>query len=43
MHNTWGGMHPSPAWMLLVPRLVERGHLPDEEGLAERILAVGPR
>jgi uncharacterized Ntn-hydrolase superfamily protein len=33
----------NPAWMLLVPRLVEKGHLPDSEGLTDRILAVGPR
>jgi uncharacterized Ntn-hydrolase superfamily protein len=32
----------NPAWMLLVPRLVEKGHLPGTEGLAERILSVGP-
>jgi hypothetical protein len=29
--------------MLLVPRLVEVGQLPDDPGLVERILAAGPR
>jgi uncharacterized Ntn-hydrolase superfamily protein len=33
----------NPAWMLLVPRLVEVGQLPDDPGLVERILAAGPR
>ena len=33
----------NPAWMLLIPRLVEKGHLPDTEGLTARILAVGPK
>jgi uncharacterized Ntn-hydrolase superfamily protein len=32
----------NPVWMLLVPRLVEKGHLPDTPGLAERILAQDP-
>jgi uncharacterized Ntn-hydrolase superfamily protein len=32
-----------PAWMLLVPRLVEVKQLPATPGLTERILAVGPR
>lgn len=32
----------NPAWMLLVPRLADRGHLPDTPGLVERILAAGP-
>ena len=33
----------NPAWMLLVPRLIDVGQLPDTEGLAERILSTGPR
>ena len=33
----------NPSWMLLIPRLVEKGHLPATEGLTDRILAVGPR
>ena len=32
-----------PAWMLLVPRLVEVEQLPDDAALIERILSVGPR
>jgi uncharacterized Ntn-hydrolase superfamily protein len=32
----------NPAWTRLVPRLVEKGHLPDAPGLADRILAEGP-
>jgi uncharacterized Ntn-hydrolase superfamily protein len=32
-----------PAWMLLVPRLVEVEQLPDDTALIERILSVGPR
>jgi uncharacterized Ntn-hydrolase superfamily protein len=32
----------NPAWMLLVPRLVEVNQLPSTPGLVERILAVGP-
>ena len=32
----------NPVWMRLVPRLIEKGHLPENPGLAERILAVGP-
>jgi uncharacterized Ntn-hydrolase superfamily protein len=31
----------NPAWMKLVPRLVERGHLPQRPGLVQRILAAG--
>jgi uncharacterized Ntn-hydrolase superfamily protein len=31
----------NPLWRLLVPRLVEKGHLPDLPGLRERILAAG--
>ena len=31
----------NPAWMLLVPRLVDVGHLPDLPGLTDRILAAG--
>jgi len=33
----------NPAWMLLIPRLVEKGHLPDTADLTARILAVGPK
>jgi len=33
----------NPTWMLVVPRLVEVGQLPDDPGLVERILANGPR
>jgi len=33
----------NPSWMILIPRLVDKGHLPASPGLAERILAVGPR
>jgi uncharacterized Ntn-hydrolase superfamily protein len=33
----------NPAWMLVVPRLIEKGHLPDDEGLSERILGAGPK
>lgn len=33
----------NPSWMLLVPRLQRVGQLPDTEGLAQRILAVGPQ
>jgi uncharacterized Ntn-hydrolase superfamily protein len=32
----------NPSWMILIPRLVDKGHLPPVPGLAERILAVGP-
>jgi uncharacterized Ntn-hydrolase superfamily protein len=32
----------NPAWTRLVPRLVEKGHLPDAPGLTDRILAEGP-
>ena len=32
----------NPSWMLLISRLVEKGHLPDTPGLTERILVVGP-
>jgi tetratricopeptide (TPR) repeat protein len=32
----------NPAWMLLVPRLVDVGQLPPTEGLEARILATGP-
>ena len=33
----------NPAWMLLVPRLVQVKQLPATPGLVERILAVGPQ
>jgi len=33
----------NPAWMLVVPRLIEVGQLPSEPGLEDRILATGPR
>jgi uncharacterized Ntn-hydrolase superfamily protein len=33
----------NPSWMLVVPRLAERGHLPGPPELVERILATGPR
>ena len=33
----------NPAWMLLIPRLVDVGQLPSTPGLADRILAAGPR
>lgn len=33
----------NPAWLLVVPRLVDVGQLPDEPGLVDRILATGPR
>jgi len=36
-------MRMNPSWMLLIPRLVEKGHLPGTEGLTARILAVGPQ
>jgi uncharacterized Ntn-hydrolase superfamily protein len=32
----------NPVWMRLVPRLVEKGHLPDTPGLAERIVGALP-
>jgi tetratricopeptide (TPR) repeat protein len=32
----------NPAWMLLIPRLAEKGHLPATPELTARILAVGP-
>ena len=32
-----------PSWMLLVPRLAARGHLPDDPKLVEKILSVGPQ
>lgn len=32
----------NPSWKLLVPRLVEKGHLPGSPEIVERILAVGP-
>lgn len=32
-----------PSWVLVVPRLIDKGHLPASEGLAARILAVAPR
>jgi len=32
----------NPFWMTLVPRLIEKGHLPDTPGLAERVLAQAP-
>ncbi len=32
----------NPAWMLVVPRLIDKGHLPASPGLAERILARAP-
>jgi uncharacterized Ntn-hydrolase superfamily protein len=33
----------NPSWMLLIPRLVAAGQLPDRPGLAEAILASGPK
>jgi uncharacterized Ntn-hydrolase superfamily protein len=33
----------NPNWMILVPRLVEVGQLPDDPELVDRILAVGPQ
>jgi uncharacterized Ntn-hydrolase superfamily protein len=33
----------NPVWMMLVPRLVEVGQLPDTPGLVQKILAAGPR
>jgi uncharacterized Ntn-hydrolase superfamily protein len=33
----------NPSWMLVVPRLAERGHLPDSPDLVAQILARGPR
>jgi uncharacterized Ntn-hydrolase superfamily protein len=33
----------NPSWMLVVPRLAERGHLPAQPDLVERILATGPQ
>jgi len=33
----------NPSWMLVVPRLIEVGQLPNEPGLEDRILATGPR
>jgi uncharacterized Ntn-hydrolase superfamily protein len=32
----------NPSWMLVVPRLVEKGHLPEDADLSRRILAAGP-
>lgn len=32
-----------PVWMMLVPRLVDAGHLPEDPDLAEKILATGPK
>lgn len=31
-----------PNWMLLIPRLVEKGHLPEDAELVKKILATGP-
>jgi tetratricopeptide (TPR) repeat protein len=33
----------NPSWMLLIPRLIAAGQLPDRPGLAEAILASGPK
>jgi uncharacterized Ntn-hydrolase superfamily protein len=33
----------NPSWMLLIPRLVAVGQLPDRPGLADAILAVAPK
>ena len=33
----------NPSWMLLIPRLIEVGQLPDRPGLADAILASGPK
>ena len=32
----------NPLWLELVPRLIEKGHLPDTPGLARRIIAEAP-
>ncbi len=32
----------NPNWKLLVPRLAEKGHLPEKPEVIERILAIGP-
>ena len=32
----------NPSWKLLVPRLVQKGHLPTTPEVVDRILAIGP-